>query len=800
MIPISRCSLTKTAILCCLLLFNYAAYAQSISGKISGSKNMPVDRALVRLFKDTAKISSAITDSTGAYRLEKLSKGAFRLQVSSMGFKEINLSILLSSDTTINIELLSYIENLHEVEIISRKPIIEQKADRVIFNVENSVAAIGSDALEAIAKAPRVKVVNDNISIIGKSNIKIMINNKLSPLSGSNLVSYLKTISADNIAKIEVITNPPAQYDAEGNSGLINIVLKKNKNEGYKGSVMFGYRKSTQSFFSGNTDFNYKKDKSNFNINMSGGKGSSTIVDQASIYYPAQTWITSNNRREYSRNFSFSANWDYELTKNDVLGASYSTGTTRPDRNENIQTSIANISKKIDSTIQTNALTDGKTRFNTANLNYVHTFDTLGKKITLEGNWFTYSDNSSRPFSNTTYSGDGTIIQNSFSNFLSNSKQDVNFYTLNAAVDLPYKTFTIAFGGKLSFIKNSSDIEFYKSINGTYQLDNANTNKFKYSDNIQAVYANINKAFNKRWELQVGLRGENTISDGVSLTETNKNTYFKVFPTAYLAFKMNEKNSFTINYGRRINRPGLFSLNPFKWYTSPYAYSEGNPFLKPSFNNNFELSHLYDNFLSTAISFSKETDSYEQLTMVNPDNNIQVTKPLNFLTGYSYQFSNNISFTRLKWLESNNQILVYYRKSTTKLPEISPTTEGFGAYVSTDNQIIFNKERTVIGGINYYYEFPEVSGIDHVKSTQSLSLSLKVLCMDKKLQLAFNAADVFKTAASRFSSTVNGIKQSYYNYYDYRRFRMSIKYSFGNNDIKNRNRDNSSNDERNRVN
>jgi len=213
------------------VLFNLNnVFGQSLKGKIVTANNTPIEFVTVSLLKDTINLENTITDSNGVYRFTRLKIGHYKLSVSHINYENKETAFNMLNDTIINVMLFLKSKELKEIAVSGKKPLIQRKVDRIIFNVENSLTAIGSNALEAISKAPGVRVINNTISLVGKSKLAIMFNGRLSQLTGDDLINYLKSTSANDISTIEVITNPPAKYDAEGNSGLINIITKKIHN------------------------------------------------------------------------------------------------------------------------------------------------------------------------------------------------------------------------------------------------------------------------------------------------------------------------------------------------------------------------------------------------------------------------------------------------------------------------------------------------------------------------------------------------------------------------------------------
>jgi hypothetical protein len=689
--------------------------------------------------------------------------------------------IVQKVDTTDSAKLKKI--NLQGVEINFKKALIEKKVDRTVFNVERSVAAIGTDALELMAKVPGIRVVNDRVSLVGKGSVNIMINDKLSPLSEDDLANYLRSIPSDRIAKIEVITNPSAKYDAQGNNGLINIVLKKIIEQGFKGSANLGFTQAIYPTGSAGGNLSFKKDKitlfSNFNIR----KGSTVPFEQSNVFYPDQTWNVVNRDRNFRLVPGGQIGMDYQASKNTLIGFSYNRGLTNFHSEENIKTRVLNKVQSLDSVLNSDAHARIRSNYNAANLYLKGFIDSLGKQVTINADWFKYEDNNQRFFDNRSFDQNGGMIPGSFAQYLSSSAQNLNLYTLKADADLPYTYFNLSLGTKLSFIKNESGVSFYKSRNDVYEPEQSQSNRFSYRENTQALYVNVNKTI-KKWDFQLGLRSEYTQIKGTSANSINENDYLKLFPTLFIVYRLKEKSEFSLSYGRRINRPAYKKLNPFRWYNNQYFYSEGNPFLQPSYSNNVELSHTYAGLLTSTLSFNNTSDGYNEVNFTDPDNNIQILRPVNFVSSYKYQLSNSITFNQLKWWESLNQLDVFYIRSRSSIAQTIPLLDGFGAYFSTLNQFIFNKSRTMMGDVNFWYQFAGVNDLNQMKSQYSLDIGVKRLLLDKKLQLALNISDILKSRKDRYNSLVNNIRQEYDHYYDSRYVRLSIRYNFGNDKMK----------------
>ncbi|KRT16608.1 hypothetical protein ASU31_07255 [Pedobacter ginsenosidimutans] len=770
----------------------------NLSGKVTDKEFKTLPFVTVKISAPQNKVFYTQTDSLGTYQF-KLPSGKYSVVFSAINFKGVSRLVTITGDTIIDLQLQRIPVILADVQVNAKKALIEKKIDRTVFNVENSVSAIGTDVLELLSKVPGVRVLNDKVSLVGKGEVNVMINDKLVPLSDDELSNYLKSISSGNIAKIEVITNPPAKYDAQGNNGLINIVLKKVTAEGFRGSVNTIFSQATHATTSVGGNLSYRKNKITLSSNFNVRKGSLVPFEQSNVFYPTQTWNIVNKDRNFRTVPSGQIGIDYQASPKTVLGLSYNGGLTNFHSEENIKTTVYNRTNGLDSVLNSDANAKIRSHYHSANVYLKQALDFTGKQLIINGDWFKYSDNKNRFFNNTSYSQNGEVIPNSFAEYLSTSKQNIDLYTLKADVDLPYKTFKLSFGTKLSFIKNQSDLAFYKVRNAVYGLDPAQTNLFNYQENTQALYVNFSKTI-KQWDFQVGLRGEYTQIDGVSVNEQNRNEYFRLFPTFYIVYRANDKSTFALNYGRRINRPAYRKLNPFRWYSNQFAYTEGNPFLQPSYNNNIEISHTYNNVFTTTLSFSHTTNGFNDVNFIDAGTNIQVAKPVNFITGYHYQFSNAVTFNVLKCLESINQVDVFYNTSNSSITQTLSNLNGFGVYFSTLNQFVFNPSKTILGEASFWYQFPAVDGLNQNKNQYNLDMGIKTLLLNKKIQLAITATDVLKTNQYRFNSLVNNIRQEYNNYYDNRQLRITFRYNFGNEKIKQQDRKPGNEEERRRSN
>ena len=255
-----------------------------------------------------------------------------------------------------------------------------------------------------------------------------------------------------------------------------------------------------------------------------------------------------------------------------------------------------------------------------------------------------------------------------------------------------------------------------------------------------------------------------------------------------------------MSYGKRINRPNYRELNPFRWYSNPFSYTEGNPFLQPSFTDNFEVSHTFKSNLNTSFYVSITEDGQDQITLTNSNDNIQATIRRNFLEEYALGISQSYTFKKIKWIETYLQYDINYSKINSALPNTIAEQDGFNFYGGIDNSFTFNKDKTFLGELNFWYSSPGVSGVDYITESYSVDLGLKGLFIEKNLQLKLVVSDIFRTNQNTIRSLVNGINQEYRNYYDNRQLILSATYRFGNKKLRSKRKQFSNEEERRRAN
>src|SRR5579871_1141242 len=628
--------------ICVLLVVSLTAKSQETSGMVSGSildeSQKGIESASISLLdgKDSSSIKTSVSNKEGKFEINSIKEGKYLLLITSVGrektfSKTFEISSTQTSVNLENIVLAAKTKELQAVSVVAKKPFIEQKADRMIVNVESSPSSAGSSAMDILEKSPGVTVDKDgNISLKGKQGVTVMLDDKPTYMSATQLASYLKSLPASAIDVLEIMTNPSAKYDAAGNSGIINIKTKKNKAKGFNGSVTLTHTQGVYPKPSGSLNLNYRTGKFNFFLN--GGythwEGFQELDINRNYLDETGKQITSIFTQHTSMRFTnpemnLKVGADYYLSKTTTIGfVARGFRNTENDRS-NSTIYLKGADQTIDSIVYSPSSNKGLWKNGAINLNFRHQFDSAGTELTADADYIKYKSGSNQYFDNITYDPDWNKKGETV--LTGNLPSDINIYSFKSDFSHPFKnSLKFEAGIKTSYVSTDNTANYYNVINNISEVDTTKTNRFLYRENINAAYINLNKQL-KKWSIQAGLRLENTNYSGHQLgnaytinnnDSTFKKSYVNLFPTLYISYQASAKNSFSINYGRRIDRPAYQDLNPFLFFLDQYTYQSGNPYLQPQYTHNVELSHTYNNFLTTTLNYSNTknffTETFEQ--------------------------------------------------------------------------------------------------------------------------------------------------------------------------------------------
>lgn len=686
-----------------------------------------------------------------------------------MKLKYIFIGSLLSVTLSAQIQKDS-IRHVEQINLLIKKKLLERKADRLIFNVEASVASQGMDATETLANVPMLKVDENMgaISITGKSNVSVMINGRMLNLSGTALLNYLKSIRSENISKIEVITTPPSKYEAQGNSGLINIILKKNPNLGFSGNINSNLIQRSYSGFSSNGSLNYQTEKFSSSLKLMYYDSAKRTDENYTIIGVSQNYSNSI-RRDMWKELTPTLNLSYKISKNAEIGMEYIYAHQKSGMD--IGNTTKNIASNLDEeNLLTNTFHREKLPTHTLSAYYDLKLDSLGKKLSIAGNF--YKNNSDTEVNFSTLK----LSDHSVQDVKTTSLISPQIFSVQADLELPFSFGTIETGVKFNQFKNSSDIQYFNLTGGQYIPDLVRANVFRYQEENYAGYLSYTKTFGEHWETKAGLRYEHTNAESSTPSSAleNKYNYGQWFPSAYVSYK-EDKNVFSFSYSRRINRPSMGNLNPFRWYSNPYSYSSGNPLLTPAYINNWELGYTFNNKFSTSVYYLRMKNAFGQISAI--DDISQISTYLNYYNNNFWGLNASYTDTFFKFWETSISMNASLQNSSVFNVD-AETQKGSSFSYSINNTFTLNKNKTLVFFLNYSHSLAYKNVNSYFQAFPELTSGLKVSLMEKKLQINATVTNIF---AQRYRGEFYFSDNTQYmnNYWDGRSFRLSVNYTFG---------------------
>jgi len=735
-------------------------YSQTIiKGKILDGENKPIEFANVSLHRDSLCVDKVISDSLGDFLLIA-EKGNYNIKIHQFGKEIYNKEIELNDDKDLGNIIVDNSMVLKEVTIDGRKKLIEHKIDRMVFNVENSARAVG-DAVEALRATPGLQVTEDAIKIVGSAGVtSVMIDGRIVNMSGEQLIGYVKSLQSSQIKSIEVISVPPSKYSAEGTSGLVNIVLKKQKSDTWSAGVSSSYKQTTVSLFTESANFNYKKNRVSISSNINYMVGKIRDEKYTTIKYPYGNF-TSDANTDVKISFpSGRLGIDYEITPKWSVGTIYSMFYAKPNIKK------INLSKDEINTYQTSKITGRTAEKNAYNFHTTLKTDSVGGKVDLDFDYFNFSGKDNQYFD---------IYKNKLfdSNNENNSYQDIDSYSVNLDVDHPTKFAKLNYGTRFSFTNINSKL--YSDIK---QVGFVQNDYFKYDENTQAFFASINKSFGNKFSAMFGLRLENTNfrTNSISTGEKKKSNYTKLFPTAYLQYKPNENNNFYANFMQRISRPNFSDLNPFRIYSSPFEYWQGNPELQPVGINRISLTYDYKGISQTSLQTEFVKKFSDILVFIENKSDIKAM-PIEFMSGYILGILENYTYDEKSWLRIGIQGSFGYARFNSKVYPLTPKKEeGFMWAISIYPDFKINNNISTGFDLTYYSR-NILTDFSINASKVELDLYFKIK-FGSSWNLSMNAKDLLKSKIYN-SSIRNNIEMNYIFYNDARSVTIGIDYKFG---------------------
>ncbi len=774
----------------------------NISVRVVSSQSTHLENVTVELrkTKDSALVKTAITDKNGSAEFENIIYGNYWAKVIMVGFTTASSSPITLSAESANIKLQDITiqpaaTELGNVTVTGRKPFIQKLTDRIVVNVDNSIVNAGSSAMEVLERSPGVNVdPNDVISLRGKAGVIIMIDGKPSPMSGSDLANYLRGLPSAAIDRIEIITNPSAKYDASGNSGIIDIKMKKDQRMGTNGTFTTGYGQGVYSKANAGTTFNYRNKKINIfgNYNYAYRVGLNHLILDRNFYNNG-VYNGGDLKDNYSKSpFGGHASrlgMDFFPNKKTILGFVVSANFNHFRRKNNNKSTVINPQKQPTSTFESLATNNDHTKNVVANINFKHSFDKTGKELTADLDYGVYRSNSLTVNSTKYYKLDNTQLQPD--------------YTLNGdqVGKLTFKTGKIDYvnpmkdgakfemGAKFSFVSSDNDAKFFDVSSGTPVNDVNKTNHFIYHENNQAGYLNFSKEF-KKFSIQAGLRGENTSIRTEQKIGNAKfdSSYFQLFPSAFFNYKIKEDKTIGLSVSRRIDRPGYSQLNPFLFLIDVTTYATGRPGLLPQLTWSYELSYTVKS-LSFTLGYSHTKDNQniaiakfrDVFPNIPSDENVTVQIPINLSSSDYFGLTASVPIRIKKWWNMINNLNVYYNHFNGQLGGTTLNNGKPAADFRTNNTFTFGKGWTaeLNGSVNSGGQY----GFMVLDPQWALGTGIQKIFMQGKGTLRFNITDIFWTNLPRAVITYNNYIEKWHAYRETRVANLTFTYRFGNNKV-----------------
>ena len=778
-----------------LLFFFFSLFTSAQTAQLTGAiyeGDQPTEFAELRFVQTTTHQDYTVyTQDQGTFSLE-LPLGHYHLYVYQFNQEVYQTTLDIQQDTPLGKILITSNQLLDEVQIVAEQKVIERKIDRLVFNLDRTVVGTGGNVLEALKATPGVRVSPSGIQIVGKSQVLVLIDDRPTYLSGDELMRYLESMSSTDIKSIEVITNPPAKYEAEGNSGIINIVTKKNTPDAWNAVVGTTYQRSKRNTMRYNGGWNWNQNGWNFKANANFGDARFSRQWKNDLHYTDEVWksrSTTEGRNDY---YNLNAALSYQLTNNWEMGIKLAKNNYN-FRGPTAGKTTRAVNKSLHSYITEDSREQSKSdRLILSYYNEIK-LDTLGKKLSLDLDYINSDQPNFRHFTSATLNSQGLPLADHFLQGGNNNQNDIENYVGKLDFELPLKGINLNMGAKISVSHTKNQLSIYNHFTQETQQ-----NQFDYKENNQAFYLSANKTWMERLTAQVGLRLEATQTKGFAsaLDQTNRNKEVKLFPTVYINYVANEAHSIGFNYSTRINRPNFESLNPTRSTYNEYSYHEGNPFLKPAYTTNLELIYTYKK-LESKIFYSHLKDGIAQVSQIDAATKHYNYIWMNYITMDMIGITESLYTKLTPWWTSSNEFTMTYSSATPILAN-ETRVKGVAAYFSTANDFTLNGFQTLFLGVNYEHSFPGVSENFHAKTYADLSLALKYLLANKKVELSVQASNVLNSTYSTHKKTTEA-KQEFNNNWDNRALRFSVSYKFGNSSLKTKQRASANQEELNRM-
>lgn len=773
----------------------------SIEVSVLNNQKALLANATVELLKaaDSVLVKAAVADANGTVVFENIAYGSYLFHVSELNHLSYYSQVFDLHSPSLKaqaIELEPRPREMSGVTVTAKKPFIQKLTDRLVVNVESSILSAGASAFEILERAPGVNIdPNDNISLRGKSGVNVMVDGKITAMSGEDLANYLRSLPSSAIDRIEIITNPSAKYDAAGNSGIIDIRLKKDQRYGTNGTFTAGYGQGVYPKANAGTNFNYR----NKNINIFGSYnyayrvGLNHLFLDRNFYSDTKQFtgkdLKDNFAKIYMKSNSARLGADYYAGKNTIIGVILNGNFNSVKVSSRNKSLVFDAQENPLNTFNTRARNDNPGNNWVGNINLKHTFDTTGRELTVDFDHGMFNRKSKSTTATSYYKLDGQPLQ---PDYILDGNQQGKLQITTAKADYTQRFMRdgrLDAGLKTSFIEADNDARFWDMSSGTPVNDVHKTNHFFYNENINAAYLNLQKRWGK-WSVQTGLRAEATEVDTRQVNGNVKwdSSYLQFFPSAFLNYHLTDEKTLGFSASRRIDRPNYNLLNPFLFLIDVTTYSTGRPGLLPQLTWSYEVSYTVKS-INFNFAYSRSTQNHniaivrfaDAFPDIPADENVTVQVPLNLKSSDYFGVSTTIPVRIASWWNMLNNGNLFYEKFNGSLG-ITRLKRGRPAFqFQTSNNFSFKKgwSAELTANLNTGQQ----DGFLVFDPQWSLNIGAQKNILQNKGTLRFNFTDIFWTNLPKAVISYDNYKEFWNAKRETRVATISFTWRFGSNKV-----------------
>ena len=743
-------------LLTALALGTGSTFAQStgdarLQGRLlraSDRQAIDMGNALLRRLPDSTLVTGVVTDSLGSFSLTA-SAGTYLLELRALGYQGQYKTITLPATGLDLGELLlsEETQQLRGVEVRGRRPIITRQADRLVFDAQQ-ISAGAQNALDVLKRTPGLNVTDDGISIIGRGKAIVLINDKRVRLSGEALTGLLRSYNQADIAEVQVLTTPPAKYEAEGNAGVLNIVMKKAQNDYFGGNIsadafLFKGRVSP----SLSTGLNYKQGRISASLNLDGSHPNTIgTFDTYRTAPSTQLYSASTSLFDYqTRSLNIRGGLDYTINPELTVGftATYTPNSTQIDRtNETRNYSIRpDGSHDLLLRLPGTASETEHEAYTALNLHLEKTFAKApGRKISWDADYVGSRTSSDGRFASTGYLADGSPVAGSDFSYKGHKGQQVHSYLTNVDVTLPLGQTILAFGAKGTWSRTDNSNEYF-----AHTTLGARTDAILFDEHVYALYTDITQPLSAKWNLRGGLRMEYTHTAGKVKGEPDLKTrdYVNFFPTLYLGFTPSERHALSFEGTIRLDRPHFSQLSPYPLYENQYSTISGKEDLRPTKQGSLTFGYTLDGSLNFQAFANYSWDGITPLALLDPHTSAVRYLIDNAETKYNVGLQNSYFFHSFSFLQCYISHQIGYTTSSVAYNGHPLNADkGLSYSASLNGTLFFNHTKTFSGNFYLNYRTPEISGAGRTSSQVYSSLSLNYSLLNEHLRLQMGITNI----------------------------------------------------------